>query len=208
MGVVDDVNDGSLRDEAGSQIYVPLTQSPWSDMTLVVRTAGEPGATVPAIRQALREVDRTQPPYDIRTMADVLGRATLTERLSASLTTVFGVMALLLTTVGIYGAMAFSVSRRKREMGLRLALGADPGRVRRLVVAEGARLVGIGLALGLGGTLLVGRFLATSLHGLTAADPLTLGAVTAVVIITAGLATAVPAARAARVDPLTCLRAE
>jgi putative ABC transport system permease protein len=208
VGVVDDVNSRSLRDETGGQVYVPLTQSPWRDMTLVVRTAGEPGAMVPAIRQALREVDGTQPPYDIRTMADVLGRATMTERLSAALTAAFGVIALLLTTVGIYGVMAFSVSRRRREMGLRLALGADPGRVRRLVVAEGARLVVVGLAVGLAAALLTGRFLATSLYRLTPSDPVTLAAVAALVLLTAGLATLVPAARAARVDPLSCLRSD
>ena len=208
VGVVEDVNDGSLRDEAGAQIYVPLTQSPWSDMTLVVRTAREPAALVPAIRQALRDVDRTQPPYDIRTLSDILEQATMTERLSASLTAAFGVMALLLTAVGIYGVMAFSVSRRKREMGLRLALGAHPGRVRGLVVAEGARLVVIGLAIGLAGALLTGRLLASSLYQLTPTDPLTLSVVTAVVLLTAGLATIVPAARAARVDPLSCLRSD
>ena len=208
VGVVEDVNDGSLRDEAGAQIYVPLTQSPWSDMTLVVRTAREPAALVPAIRQALRDVDRTQPPYDIRTLSDILEQATMTERLSASLTAAFGVMALLLTAVGIYGVMAFSVSRRKREMGLRLALGAHPGRVRGLVVAEGARLVVIGLAIGLAGALLTGRLLASSLYQLTPTDPLTLSVVTAVVLLTAGLATIVPALRAARVDPLSCLRSD
>jgi ABC-type antimicrobial peptide transport system permease subunit len=192
------------------QVYVPERQ--WwdvnSQMILVVRTRGDAAALAPTVRAAVRSVDPSQPIVNLATMEDVVERSTAQRRFALLLFIAFGVVALLLASAGIYGVLAGRVAERTREIGLRSALGATPRSIVRMVMGEGAVLTGAGIVLGLGGALLLSRFLRALLYGVEPADPATLGAVAAVLTVVALAACLVPAVRALRIDPMAALRAE
>jgi putative ABC transport system permease protein len=188
--------------------YVPYTQWSFGRMDLVVGTEGDPLALVPALRAAVQAGDKDLALASVTTMEDAVFEAVAGPRFSAMLLGVFAGLALLLAAVGLYGVMAWSVSRRRREIGIRMALGARAGDVLRLVMRDGLRLAVLGLALGLAGAFAAGRMLQALLYEVSPAHPPTLLQVALLLLLVAGLAAYLPARRAARVDPLTALHYE
>jgi len=177
-------------------------------ISIVVKTAGDPNAMIRPVRQEIAALDPNLAVSGTETMDEHLDKALLIPRLSAVLLGVFGAVGLTLATVGLYGVMSYSVQRRTREIGIRMALGARAGGVLRLVARQGLALAGIGVAIGLAPALMVSRFAASLLYGVSTTDPLTFIAVPAVLLAVAVLAVLLPARRAARTDPLTALRYE
>jgi ABC-type antimicrobial peptide transport system permease subunit len=198
----------TLREAEPVTIYLPAPQMLEGVANYYVRTASNPAAIGPAIRAAVREIDPTLPVIDLRTQEQQIERRNSQERLFARLSGFFGVAALTLACVGLYGLMSYLVLQRIGEIGLRLALGALPAQVLRMVLRESFALVAVGLVLGLAVAYGVRRFVESMLFGLTGADPLTYAVVAGVLIAITLLASLRPAHRAARVDPMTALRAE
>jgi predicted permease len=214
VGVVRDSPYTNLRGETQPIVYQTFlqTRTGRGQMALYVRTAGAAASVLPQIRQAVQDIDRDLPLFEIRTLAEEIGAVLIQERLIAMLSSVFSTLALLLASVGLYGLLAFSVVQRTAEMGIRMALGARRGDVIWTVMREALLLVAMGLAVGVPAALLAGRVassrIAGLLFGLQASDPLTIaGAATLLAIIAAG-AGYVPARRASRVDPMVALRSE
>ncbi|HVR70235.1 MAG TPA: ABC transporter permease [Vicinamibacteria bacterium] len=208
VGIVSDSKYRALTEPFVPTAYVPLAQNHESGVVLYVRTSGHPPALVPAVRRAIHALEPNLPVPDVRPLTDTIGHSLYPARMGAVLIGAFGGLALLLSAVGVYGVMAFSVARRTREIGVRMALGAHRRDVLRLVVAEGMRLVAVGAALGLAGALAGARGLEGFLYGVSSRDALTFAAVPAVLAAVALCACLVPARRAARVDPLVALRSE
>jgi putative ABC transport system permease protein len=191
------------------QIYVPVTQEPIDDIYLVVRpAAGRAEALAPAVRAAIGRIDKQQlvSVRDVKTLENVAQEATSRYRFRAQLVMAFAVLALLLAMVGLFGVLGHSVQQRMRDFGVRRALGATTGDVLRLVVKSAAGVIGIGAAIGLGLAIALGRLIATMLFGVEPMDPVTFAFVTLVLAVTAAIATAGPAWRATRVDPIRALR--
>jgi putative ABC transport system permease protein len=208
VGVVADVKNGSLEEPSAGAIYAPFPQTPWPFMSAVVRTAGDATGAVAALHDLLPKLDPSQPPAEVKLLTNYVRRATATPRFTAALIGGFAALAVLLAGFGLYGVMAYSVVQRRREIGIRMALGAQPGDVRSLVVGQAVRVGALGLVAGLAGALAVTRVLGSLLFGVTATDPLTYAAVCAVLIAVVLLAAYLPARRATRMDPLVALRAE
>ena len=215
VGVVADVRARGVDQVAPPEFYLPIAQAPkaawrWIDrsLTLAARTRGQPMSLAPAMRDAVWSVDRTLPVYGIATMDDRRIGSLASSRFSTMLLTVFGAIALLLAAIGVYGVISYGVTQRSQEIGIRVALGADRGRVLRLVVGQAAALTGVGLLLGLGGAVVLSRLMTGLLYQVSPTDPPTLGAGVAVLALVALLAALLPAQRAARVDPMAALRAE
>ena len=216
IGVVGDVRDGGLNSDPGPTMYIPQAQVPdaanalnvrITPMAWIVRTAREPYALSGPIQEALRQATGL-PVSEIRTMDQVVTRSTSRERFNMWLMTVFGVSALLLAAIGIYGLMAYSVEQRTQEIGIRLALGANASQVKGMVVAQGMRLTVVGIVVGMASALALTRFIASVLFGVEARDPLVFAAAPAILIAVAFLAAWIPARRASRVDPMEALRYE
>jgi putative ABC transport system permease protein len=206
VGIVGDVREVSTESQPGPIVYSHYQQRPLSRFSVVAR-GGAPAAAGPAARHIVRELDPDLP-AQIRTMADALGRALEGRRFSLSLVLAFGGTALVLAALGIYGVIAFFVAERTREIGIRMALGAQPADIRRMVVARGARLAGIGMTAGVGAALVLTRYLDGMLYGINALDTVSYATVVAVTIGTVLVASYVPAWRATRLAPLAALRAE
>jgi len=177
-------------------------------MTIVVRSSSAQQPLVSAVREKITELDPDLPLTDIRPMEKVVSVSVAQPRLLTGLVGVFAGIALLLAAVGIYGVMAYSVAQRSHEMGLRMALGAVPGDIFRLVVGQGLRLVLVGIGIGFLASLGLTRLLSTLLYGTSANDPVTFAAVALVLLAVALAACYIPARRATRVDPLVALRYE
>jgi putative ABC transport system permease protein len=208
VGVVDDARQGSLDGPIEPLTYVPEAQMPYPGLHLVIRTTGEPLALLPAVKRELKQLDPSLAITQVRTLENVFDDSLARQRLSMTLLTVFAGLALLLAVVGLYGVIALSVGRRTREIGVRMALGARPADVIRLVVGEGLRMTTIGIVAGLIGAFAVSRVLDAMLFGVTATDlPVYVVAAVSVLIITLS-ATFIPARRATLVDPTSALRAE
>src|SRR5438105_4032437 len=206
VGVVGDAKTGSLTGEGGAQIYVPHAQdSQWNFMGLVIRTAGDPAAFATTLRREVQALDKDQPIYNVRTMDDVVMNSLGTRRVSMQLFAVFGIAALLLAAIGIYGVMAYTVTQRTQEIGIRMALGAQRSDVLGLVVRQGMTLAAIGVVAGLAGAFALTRLLAHLLFGVAATDPLTFVAIPLLLLVVALVACYVPARRAARLDPKIAL---
>jgi putative ABC transport system permease protein len=215
VGVVADVRAEGLDQQAPPEFYLPIAQAPhaawqWIDrtMTLAARTRGEPTALAAAMRDAVGSVDRSLPVYSIGTMGDRRTASLASSRFSTMLLTVFGGIALLLAAIGVYGVISYGVTQRSQEIGIRVALGAGQARVLRLVVGHAAVLTGVGLLLGLGGSLLLSRAIGGLLFRVSPTDPPTLAAGVVVLALVALVAALLPAQRASRVDPATALRAD
>jgi putative ABC transport system permease protein len=208
VGIAGDVKQTSLTDVAPSQMYAPFVQAPWPFLTAVVRTTDAPESAAGTLRHVLAGLDPQQAAGEIRTFDQYLARSIATPRFTAILLGAFASLALLLAGFGLYGVMAYSVAQRSREIGIRMALGAQAADVRSLVVSQAARLGAAGLAIGLAGALAVTRVLDSLLFGVTASDPLTFAAVSAALITVLLLAAYLPARRATRVDPIVALRAD
>ncbi len=208
VGIAADVKQTSLTDKAASQMYTPFVQAPWPFLTTVTRTTAAPEAAAGSLRQALAHLDPEQAAGDIRTFDQYLARSIATPRFTAILLGAFAGLALMLAGFGLYGVMAYSVAQRSREIGIRMALGAQAADVRSLVVSQAVRLGTAGLAVGLAGALAATRVLDSLLFGVTASDPLTFAAVSAALITVLIVAAYLPARRATRVDPIVALRAD
>ena len=189
-------------------VYVPFWQSPWPSAGLAVRTAGDPGSMTKSVGAAIRSLDPDLPMAGTETMEQVLSDSHAGDRFSTALIANFAAVALLLAVLGIYGVMAFLVAQRTHEIGLRIALGAGRFDVLRMVLGEGIRLSGIGLAMGLAGAYLVGRAMQSMFYGVEALDLTAFGAVSVVLMGAALTACCIPAQRAAWVDPVIALREE
>lgn len=208
VGIVGDVKFTSLTKDADPEFYEPYRQDPIEDMVLTMRTVTDPLRLAPPLRQALLETDPTQPISRVTPMAQYVSDAVAAPRLSALLLAAFGATALVLAAVGIYGVISFSVTRRTREIGVRVALGATGHDVMRIVIGQAVTLASIGVALGIGSALALTSVMQRMLFGVTATDPFAYVAVSVSLLSIAGLAAYVPARRAARINPSDALRCE
>ena len=207
-GVVGDVKFTSLTKDPDPEFYEPYRQAPMADMVVTVRTASAPLHLAPALREAVRETDPNQPVSRLTSMEEYLSDSTATPRLSALLLASFGGTALLLAAMGIYGVISFSVTRRTREIGLRMALGAGGRDVTFMVVRQALTLASIGVATGIAGALALTRVMQGMLFGVNSREPFTYLGVAGLLITIATLAAYVPARRAARISPSVALRNE
>lgn len=210
VGVCANSYYSSLREDPPPIFFLNYRQAPdlsWG-MTLVVRTSVPRAGMAPSLRAAVGSIDRNLPLIDVRTQKEQIEQITMSERIFADLSGGFGVLALALACIGIYGVMAYSVSQRTNEIGIRMALGAQPGRVLRMVLGEASWMSGLGVAAGMGAALAVGRLIASMLYGLKPYDPATLAASVVLLGLVALGASLIPARRAAGVDPMRALRSE
>jgi putative ABC transport system permease protein len=207
IGVVGDVH---TRTDSlpGPTLYLSYAQSPQSRMILFIRTAVEPASLTAPLRAAVHDVSPEYPLYDVQTMAERTATATASARFSSGLLGLFSIIALALAAVGIYGVMAVLVGQRTKEIGIRMAIGADARAIVAMVVGQGLRVTAIGTAIGLAGAVVLTRFLRTLLFEVSTTDPRAYVVATIVFGAAAALASWVPARRAARVDPLEALRGE
>jgi predicted permease len=210
VGIAGDVRESRLDEKPQPVLYFPYTQNTWAlgDMVLVVKSAGDEMRLAKPIQAAIRSVDPTQPVFAVRSMSDVISQSIADRRLYLGLLGVFAGVALLLAIAGIYGVMSYSVTQRTREFGIRLALGSEASRVRRLVVWQGTRLALIGLVLGIPSAFLLTRLLRSLLYDVQPGDPATLAGVSLLLAVVSVLASYIPASRATRVDPIIAMRAE
>jgi putative ABC transport system permease protein len=208
VGIVGDVKYGRLDAETPPEIYLPYAQHAVDEFTIAVRTAGDPMAFAPTLRRDVAAIDRELPIAKMEPMTAVVGASIAERRFTMFLLSAFAAVALALAAIGIYGVLAYLVSQRTQEIGVRLAIGAAPGDVARLFLREGARLTIVGLAAGFAGAAAAARALSTLLFGVTATDPATFAAVAGALTLVALAASYVPARRAARVDPIVALRSD
>jgi ABC-type antimicrobial peptide transport system permease subunit len=211
--VVGHVKHYSLDVEGREQIYFPHRQPLYGvfaprDMTLAVRTSLDPASVTSAIREQVFAIDKGLPLYNIATMDQLVANSVAQPRLNLSLLVAFALLALALAAVGVYGVMAYAVTQRTQEFGIRMALGASPADVLKQVFLEGGRLAALGLGLGLLAALALTRLMASMLYGVKPSDPLSLGVAAALLAVVAFAACYIPARRATRVDPLVALRYE
>jgi putative ABC transport system permease protein len=208
VGVVNDEKQDGLGAKVDHEAYQPLLQVAQSDMSFMVRTSTDPESLIGAIREEIRVIDRSQPLFDIKTMRVAIYESLARERFITLLLIVFAALALTLASIGIYGVISFSVTQRTREIGVRIALGAQTSDVLKLVVSQGGKLAAAGVAIGLTSAFALTRLMKTLLFGVSATDPLTFVAVSLLLSIMALLACYIPAWRATKVDPLVSLRVE
>jgi predicted permease len=208
VGVAKDVKYNTLGEDPQPYIYLPLAQRYGGTLTLVARTAGDPAAVLPTVEREVRGMDKDLPVTNAATVSRVLGDGLWAPRAGASLLAVFGLLALVLAAVGIYGVTSFSVARRAREIGIRMALGARRGTVLGMVLAQGMTVVAIGLAAGVLAAASVSRLAAGLLFGISPTDPLAFGVTSLLLAAVALAANLLPARRATAVDPVTALRQE
>ena len=206
VGVVKTTNYTTLGEAPQPCLYLPLRQSPGGSANLYVRSAGDPSLLLPAVQRGIKEVDPGVQVTDVRTGAKFVNQVLWNARIVLGMLGIFGLLALALASVGLYGILAYSVSSRQREMGVRMALGASRFDVLRLVLRQGMALVAIGVSLGLAISLLIGRAFSSMLFGLSPADPLSLLGASAVLLLVAALACYLPALAASRMDPMQALR--
>lgn len=208
IGVVADIRQESVEEPAQPTIYIHALQNMRSQMNLMVRVRGEPLAMARAVEDAIWSVDRDQTITSIFTLSSAVSEAVARPRLLTTLLALFGILGLLIGGIGLYGVLAYFVTQRRREIGVRMALGADTARVQGTVVGHGLWLAAAGIVAGLIGAAVLTRFMRSVLYGVGATDPTTFAGVAAVLLVVAFLASWIPARRAARVDPLIAMRAE
>jgi putative ABC transport system permease protein len=208
VGVVAHLRAHDLTREVRPQLYRPIGQLTWFQADVVVEAAGDPAALGPEVTREVRAMDKTIALRRMTPLAGYVDDAMAQSRFSLLLMAALGGIALVLAAVGIYGIIAYSVSQRTREFGIRLALGEEPGHTRRSVVLGGMRLVGVSMALGLTAALALARLLRGQLYQVAPGDPLTFTGIAALLALVALLACYIPARRATRVDPALALRSE
>jgi len=208
VGVAADVRNRSLDTPPKPAYYVPQTQVPFDSAVMVVKTSGEPHGLISAATKQVAALDQDLPLYGAKSMEEYLSSSVAAPRFSTTLLAIFAAVALVLTVVGLYGVMSYSVAQRTNEIGIRLALGAQSRDVLLMIVKQGGTLILLGLAIGLVGAYLATRAIASLLFGVTAKDPFTFGTVAVLLAIVALLACYVPALRATKVDPMDALRCE
>ena len=211
VGIAADVKHFTVREKTGPEMYVVYTQKPYPDMLtmqVALRTQGDPRAVIGGVRDAVHFVDPGLPIAKVSTMATLVGDSMTQPRFTMLLLAAFGALALILASIGIYGVISYGVAQRTQEIGIRLALGAQPRNVFAMVLGQGARLAGLGVVLGFGAAFGVTQLMASLLFGVQPTDPITFAAVPALLMAVALLACYLPARRATRVDPMVALRYE
>jgi predicted permease len=209
VGIVRDAKYNSVSDAAPPTMYVPYQQTvPGNGATIQVRTAGPPLAAVGAIREAIRQVDANMPVIDVTTQEEQIERRFAQTRVFAQAYALFGALALLIASIGLFGVVSYAVTSRTSEIGIRMALGAQPLEVLAMVMRESLAIVGIGIAAGLAAALAAGRLVASMLYGVEARDVRSILLAALAMTIVAAIAAYIPARRAARVDPMVALRCE
>jgi putative ABC transport system permease protein len=209
VGVVGDVRGFALDEPPLPTMYWPVAQiRATPSLAIVVRTEGDPAALAGTVREAIAEIDRAQPIYDMQPLDQLVAKSLDQRRFTLTLMLLFGVIALVLSAIGIYGVMAFAVTQRTQEIGIRMALGASAVDVLKMVVGSGMFLALIGVAVGLIGAFGLTRLMASLLFGVSPTDLVTFGLVTVGLLLVALLACYIPARRATKVDPLVALRYE
>jgi putative ABC transport system permease protein len=208
VGVVGDVHSAALAEAPEPTVYVPIMQVPYTNLSIIIRTNAAPATLAPALRAIVHDLDHEVPVYSVQTMVERVASSVGRQRFYATLIAIFAGVALVLSAVGLYGVIAYAVSQRTHELGVRVALGATGDRISRMVVGEGLTLTAIGVVIGVLTSMAAGRLVATLLFGVGAVDPATLGIVVATLAVVAGLASWLPARRAARVDPLVAMRGD
>ncbi len=209
LGVVGRVKmEGLGTDSHRVQGYFPFKQVPNGNMTVIIKGAGDPNQLIAGVRQKVKEIDPDQPIYAIRTMDDIRAESVAPERLNLTLLSIFAGIALVLAIVGIYGVMSYSVTQRTHEIGIRMAIGAQPRDVFRMIIRQGMVLALIGVAAGLVGAFLLTRLMASLLFGVQPTDPATFAAIAVLLTLVALVACYVPGRRATKVDPVVSLRYE
>jgi ABC-type antimicrobial peptide transport system permease subunit len=207
--VVGNTRDAGLGSDPLPTVYIPLAVMPtWPRFSYAIKTTGHPGAVAASAREAIRAIDPSLPVRNVRTVDAVLAESVAPARWSMTLLAVFAGVALVMAALGIFGVLSFVVTQRTRELGIRIALGAAPAAVRRMVVGQGLALVVAGLALGLAGASALTRVMTSLLYGVEPTDPITYAGVIGLLVTIAALASWLPARRATRVDPIIALRAE
>lgn len=208
VGVVGNIRRASLTDEPRADLYFPFERIMIPQSTLFIRTNGDPVAALPGLRAAVRRIEPNAVLYETRTMANIAEESAAVTRLAMRLLAGFAAIAFTLAAIGVYGMMSYRVRRRRRELGVRLALGATPGAVSRMVLRQAVTTAAIGLVLGTAATMVAGRALSSVLFGVNASDPGTLAMAAALLAAATVAASYLPARRAARVDPVSVLSSE
>jgi predicted lysophospholipase L1 biosynthesis ABC-type transport system permease subunit len=208
VGVVADMKGSSLASATLPQFWAAYDQWPMSSMNVVLHTTRDPQAVVADARAAIKQLDADLAIDQVKTLDAVLAESVAQPRFYMVLLTAFAFVAIALSAIGIYGVVAYLVGQRSRELGIRIALGATPSRVVRLVVREGVTMVAVGIGVGLVGALAVTRLMGALLFSVKPSDPLTYVAVTTLLGVVALIASSVPASRAAHVDPATAMRSD
>jgi predicted permease len=208
VGIIGDVKQESVKTPTAPQVYEPFAQQPRTAFRVVLRATGNSLAFEDTVRREVRTLDGAQPISQARLMEDVIGRSLTRDRFSVLVLGAFACIALVLASVGLYGVVAYVVTQRTNEIGIRMALGAEPGGIQRLVILQSLRVVVIGLGVGLAGAIIVSPVLGDLLYDVKPRDPMTLGGVTILLIVVALAAAFMPARRAAAVDPVLALRTE
>jgi putative ABC transport system permease protein len=208
VGVVGDIRHTALDQEPKPEMYVPFPQAMRPAFTLTIHTTVDPSSLIPAVRNEVQSVDKDQPLYNIKTLDELRSESIAKFRFNTYVLAIFSALALIMAAVGLYGVMAYSVSQRTRELGIRMALGAQPEDVRRLVVGQGMRLALIGIGLGLAASLAVTRVMSSLLYGVTTTDTVTFISVALTLAVISLLASYIPARKATRVNPIIALRYE
>jgi putative ABC transport system permease protein len=208
VGMVGNIRQESITDEAIPELYVPFSQMPMNGTTVMVRTGFDPLTIAGAVRKEVLAIDNNQPIYQVKTLAQRVNEVSAVSRSLMVLFTAFALLAVVLGAVGIYGVVSYSVTQRTHEIGIRMALGARAGNVLSLIMKNGLTLVLTGIAIGIGGALALTRFLTTLLFGVTPTDSVTFVVVGIIFFVIAMIASLIPALRATRVDPLEALRYE
>ena len=206
VGVVKDIMYNALREPPPATMYVPYVQSPVGAMAFIIRTAADPATMMGPVREAVRQVDDNVPLTDMSTQTDQIERRFAQERLFAKAYALFGGLALLVASIGLFGLMSYNVTRRTTEIGIRMALGAKRQNVLQMVMRESLILVAIGVTIGIAAALGSGRVVESLLFGLTPRDATTSGVAIAVMVGVSVLAGYLPARRASRLDPMAALR--
>jgi putative ABC transport system permease protein len=208
VGVVGDVKDWQWGEARVGQIFLPATQNPSRIMRLVVKSKGDPGELTSAVGSVVHQADPNQPVTEVRPMEEYLAASLSERRLSMSVLAIFAGVATLLAAIGIYGVMGYAVAERTHEIGIRMALGARPDDMRRMVIWDGMKLAAIGFGLGILGSMAAAKYVSSELYGIKSSDPITFGLVLGGLAVIALAACYIPAVRATRVDPLVALRHE
>ena len=208
VGVIGDVRHGGLEEEPQPELYITSLQLPPVNPFIILRTTGDPALLADTVRAEVRRIDKNIPIYDLRTMSTLRADAMSTRRFILLIVGAFGVLALGLAAIGVYGVMSLIVSERTREVGVRLALGAEPSQLLTMVVGQATKLAAIGVTIGVAGAVALAPLLDSQLYGVASLDPITFISVPVALLLIAALAAAVPARKAMRIDPLAALRIE